>query len=252
MSLIAHTIAQNDLDGATSSAIDTTGAKTIFAVVASFTGTTEPVVTDSEGNDWYYGPVLDIESGPRLRVWYCPGPTTSATHTFTVTGTGSYPAIAVQAHSSVLTFLDAYASNNGGVGATVTSQAAGAVTPLSDDDMVLAAWGFGTAGNPTGSFAIDNGFTAVGFAGNSSGNSFGIGHGYKYLSGGKDTALTPTASWAGATEAGGIVLAFVTSGRSGLVVEDSFVDADTTNLQDHTGELGAVWTEQTALANLRS
>jgi hypothetical protein len=248
MALIAHVISQDDLNGTTSSAIDTTGAKTIFLVVVSLSAVAEPVITDSEGNYWWQGPGQIMANGTVMRVWFCADPATSATHTFTATRTGSYPAIAVQAHSGVLSFLDALDHEDGGAG-TVTSRAAGTVTPLSDDDMVLAAWGFGDAGNPTGSFAIDNGFTAVGFAANSSGNAFGIGHGYKYLSGGKDTALTPTASWSGATASDGVVFAYVTSGRSGVFVEDTFVDTDTTALQSHTGELGATWTERTAVAD---
>ena len=242
MALLAHTAAQDTLDGATTSAVDTTGATNIQIHVASFASAAEPTPTDSEGNVWRQLGAVTAHN-TRLRTWYCLQPATSATHTFSVSQTGSYPAVAVQAHDGATPFVDANTVSST-AGTSDTSLAAGSVTPLSDDDLVVCAWGFAASGVPTG-FSIDNGFTALGVLPNVSGQSFGIAHGYKYLSGGDGVALTPEASWTGATGAASSCAAFVTDNARAFV-RDTFTDSDATALQSHTGEEGASWTERTA------
>ena len=173
MALLAHTAAQDTLDGATTSAVDTTGATNIQIHVASFASAAEPTPTDSEGNVWRQLGAVTAHN-TRLRTWYCLQPATSATHTFSVSQTGSYPAVAVQAHDGATPFVDANTVSST-AGTSDTSLSGVTVPAASDDDLVVCAWGFAASGVPTG-FSIDNGFTALGVLPNVSGQSLSLIH----------------------------------------------------------------------------
>ena len=73
----------------TTSAIDTTGAQLLIVVAGVYsTGATGKIaVSDSAGNVWYPAGARGADFG-MPQIYYCYNPTTSATHTFTVTDLG--------------------------------------------------------------------------------------------------------------------------------------------------------------------
>jgi hypothetical protein len=226
VSLLAHTAAQGTSSSVTSSGIDTTGASFIAVAVSSYSVEAAPTLSDSNSNSWT--PLTARTNAPiRLQWFYAISPTVGSGHTFSLSGSNSFAALAVQAHSSVAGVFDYEASATGG-GTAVESLGSGSLIPQTDDTLAVAAWGFGTAANPTGSFVIDNSFTALGFLANVSGQSFGIGHGYKYLSGGEEVILIPAAGWAGPTTALGASTTFTTAGGGGSPV-GSLVGGKLTN-----------------------
>jgi hypothetical protein len=139
----------------TSGARNTIGANLIEVSVKWYNGVTADVtVSDSEGNTWVpltkYSNATSSES---VRKWYCLSPTTSATHTFTVTGTATYCVINVHSFSGVASFHSEAGSN--GTGSTAQ---AGSVTPSANGAVIIAS----INGDSTTSFAIDSGFSEQG------------------------------------------------------------------------------------------
>lgn len=88
-------------DNVTTAGVDTTGTTLLVAAVASANGTI--TVSDSNANTWvartkYSTPGL----GDTLRLFFVRNPTVGAAHTFTVTSTAQFPAIAVAAYSGTI------------------------------------------------------------------------------------------------------------------------------------------------------
>lgn len=83
---VAASVSAGDSGGGTAATapVDTTGASFIVAFV---TATTAPTFSDSAGNT-FNALTLHTNVGQRYRMFYLSGPTASAAHTFTATGTG--------------------------------------------------------------------------------------------------------------------------------------------------------------------
>jgi hypothetical protein len=87
----------------TTSALTTTGADLIVITVAYYTGGTVTSVTDSLGNVWTL--IFDQSSQPgsnaaAIRQYYCINPNVGASQTFTLTASGEFGVIAVEAWNS--------------------------------------------------------------------------------------------------------------------------------------------------------
>ena len=86
-------------NGGTSGTIDTTGADLIVASVSRYSGAGALTFSDSAGNTWTAITESAGSSDAFQRIYYVQAPTTSATHSFTVSGTNVFSAVAVAAFS---------------------------------------------------------------------------------------------------------------------------------------------------------
>jgi hypothetical protein len=175
----------------TTGAIDTTGASLIVLVCSAF-GALAPA--DSQGNTWTgLTNQVCISSLINVRIYYCLSPTTSATHTFSNTGSATYPSINVQAWSGYGAFdTENGASNINGPDAFQ----GGSVTPGQNNSLVISAIGSGS--NATNVPSINQSFTITTY---STFNGTGEPSGLAYLEQGTAAAVNPQWTWVGANNA---------------------------------------------------
>ena len=151
--------------GTTSAAVDTTGANLIVITIGSGTDIT---ITDSEGNT-YTTAVARTGStfGGRARIAYVYNPTTSASHTWTASGSGEAVAICVRWYSGAASSpLDQTNSSQGSGG----TRQPGSITPSEDNCLVVTGVGVFTVSTAT----IDSGYTVQGTLVGSSSFSWGM------------------------------------------------------------------------------
>lgn len=204
-SLIANTAAGPGANGGNTSAIDTTGADLIVVMV----GRTPNAVTvsDNQGNT-YTALTTRGSVQPFGRLYYTVAPTTNAAHTISVTGTGVYPFIGVQAWSGVDT-ASAFDVENGASGSGATL-ATGSVTPTNANSLVIAGIVF--AGNSGGAVSIDNSFTisdTLAFA-----NNVNWGGSMAHLHP-RSTAVNPTWNITNAAQASAAIAVFKAAAAGG-------------------------------------
>ncbi len=140
--------------GATTDAVDTSGANLIVLVTTAGAGATL-TVSDSKSNTWQH--LTNTNDGgfsTKCQIHYCVSPTVGSGHTFSVAGTGSYANIVFQAwsgsHASPFD-LEAGGATNG-----ATASAGSGITPSQDNELVI----FGCSGASTSTFdSINGGFT---------------------------------------------------------------------------------------------
>lgn len=175
IALVANAVA-GGINGATTGGINTTGADLLVIAVGHYAGT--PTVSDSNGNTWtpltQYG-----ASGNRSRIHWCVPVTVGAGHTFTVTGAGLVPAIAVLAFSGA--YATPYDTENG-----ATSNQTGSVTPSEDNEVLVSTLCF----YPSGTLSIDSSFTISDQLDYNASVSMGIGMAYQIQT--TATARNPT------------------------------------------------------------
>lgn len=151
-------VASAAANGATTGAIDTTGANLIVIGVAGFTfGQPTGTPTDSESNTWL--PLSSYENGGVInaQIFYAYNPTTSASHTFTASGFFGTYSVAVQAwNGSASSPFDQENGNGGFAGGSTL--APGSVTPSTNDQLVVSVLGYG-GGPATTIVSIGDGFT---------------------------------------------------------------------------------------------
>jgi hypothetical protein len=144
----------------TTPAIDTRGAD-LIVVSASFLFGGTNAITDSQGNTWT--PLVSIASVTGNQMFYCHNPNTSASHTFTLTTTAYYPALAAAAFSGSASLArDQDADGNAVTGYSVQP---GSITPAVDDCLVVSGLAFWFSSSIT----IDSGFSSPILAGGSVG-----------------------------------------------------------------------------------
>lgn len=136
--------------GFTTSAINTTGAN--FIVVAKVWYNAEPTLSDSKGNSYTASTTRTNGGSLFIRHHYIQAGTVGSGHTFTLTGSGHYGAIAVLAFSNVSASpLDQEATNSDSAWTTLT---AGSITPSQANTISIPALlydnGSGTLTEPTG------------------------------------------------------------------------------------------------------
>jgi hypothetical protein len=166
IALIVGGIKGGGANGATTDAANTSGANLIVLCAHEYQiGTT--TISDSASNTWT---ALTAQgSGNQSRLYYCLNPTTSGTHTFTLSRTGSYSCLGYIAVSGVASY---HSENIASQGAAATFQP-GSVTPGADGSLIVA--GITTSG--TSAHTIDGGYTAYQLP-FSSGNYMGCGIAY--------------------------------------------------------------------------
>lgn len=139
--------------GGTTAAVDTSGAKLIVLAGARYTFATGTALSDSAGNTWTL--LHSNASGSsHLEWWYCIDPTTSATHTFTWTGSSLNASFAVLAYTSGGAIQYEQKVVYSKYGSTIQP---GSLTPANDGSLVIDTQGH-TVGNTV---SIDSGMSMI-------------------------------------------------------------------------------------------
>lgn len=149
IALVTNSVAGLGVNGGTSGAIDTTGVGLLVVAIvwsAAF-GTTQPVLTDSKGNTWtaltkQTGSGSPATSDCYLVLNYTNNAIVGSGHTFTLTGTACYGAIATQGFSGVATSSPFDVQNGTSVytpGPTFTSVQPGSITPSANNYLLITA-----------------------------------------------------------------------------------------------------------------
>lgn len=177
---IAHTVAQSlTTNTIISSAIDTTGADTLFVEVSWYDGLGgTAVLTDSKSNTWN-AMTARTNSGTgtsRSQFYYAKNATVGSGHTFTVTSTSAYPGVAVAAFSGgdLSAPYDSTAGESVGYSGGSSVVNPGSLTPTNDNSICIV-----TLQNQSGTNtpSIDGGFTISDYAGRVA-NGLGVGLAY--------------------------------------------------------------------------
>lgn len=123
------------INGGATAAMDTTGDDLIIVAVSRFAAGT---LSDSQSNTWTQIGTTDDAGDPALEIWFCDNPTVNTAHTFTYSGSSTYPS--VQAVSYTGTNPIAVDATNGTTN-TGTSVTIGSATPANDNSLVFSAQG---------------------------------------------------------------------------------------------------------------
>ena len=140
-------------DGFTSGSFDTTGANFIVVHLSETNDSAKHgAVTDSKGNTWTQ---VAYDSAGRLSsLWYAYNATVGTAHTFTVSGTGNFPAITIGWFSGVQsasTPVDQSGIHNVNLDTTVSP---GPITPTTGNQLLVSgvagasSANTGTVGSP--------------------------------------------------------------------------------------------------------
>lgn len=139
--LLTHAAAASNGTTATTSAIDTTGATFLVAVLDGSVAT----LTDSANNTW-----VAAGGTSALKVWFCLNPVTSAAHTFSITA--NFTCVVVASFSGAVG-APIVGKKTTGSSSTGTTIACGSLTPPTNDELVIYALG----GSFPGTASIDTG-----------------------------------------------------------------------------------------------
>lgn len=211
--LLAHTIKEGSATTVTTTALDTTGA-TLIVLVCGFNQNATPPsngsfsLTDSQGNMWSAGFNPNIgktqnNTRTTMIAWRA-NPATNASHTFTLTGVGSFdPTVAVLAFSGAVGFPEKLV---GAIGATVTSLSPGSITPSQNNELLIA----GLCLPSTSTATIDASFSITDQTGGTTGQFVAAAYLIQTTAG----AATPTWSFASNSGAASL-MAFRLAASSG-------------------------------------
>jgi len=168
-----------DSTNVTTSSINSTGANLLVVIVADFDPNTIGTLSDSKSNTWTARPSC-APGGPtnagRVTTYYATSsPTVGSGHTFSYSGTNTYPGIAVIALSGAATSSPFDQEDcNGTTGGAATTTTTGSITPGANNEILVSGIGLTLAG----SASIDSSFTIptqTAYAG----NGYGIALAYK-------------------------------------------------------------------------
>lgn len=189
------------LNSATTPGIDTTGAN-LIVVGAAYQVSSSAVMSDSKGNT-YTGLTADNGSGSNAaRIFYCASPTVGSGHTFTITDSGSAPAIAVAAFSGAHSSpFDMEPTSNSDVG-SITSLAMNTITPAADNELLISVLTLAGVNTP----AVDGGYTIAQHQVFVGGTNYGVDLAYLIQTAGSNSACTWT--WGSGARAATVGAAF--------------------------------------------
>jgi hypothetical protein len=181
----------------TTSAIDTTGAKVLVALLSEYFLQPDNVITDSKGNTWVALTARNAAGFTYQRWYYCLNPTVGSGHTFSASGNnGSYPGIAVLAFSGTPDVKDADLGNTD-TGSSPLST--GSITPAGNNELFvscLSSWAISAT-------SINSSFNKVQEVLYSSGQHFHAALAYKIQTTGG--AENPQWAWTGGSGNGACV-----------------------------------------------
>lgn len=173
---------------ATISGLNTAGSNIFLAVVNYYVLGTAPSFTDSKGNSWTPTTLKTQSVGAHI-VYYCINPLTDSSHSFTASGVGSFPSVAVIALStnapSIALDVGKIATATQSSGTTINP---GSLTPSAANALLVAACeSGGTAPTCSLSYTTEESYAYV------PGTSFGTGIAWKFDA--TATARDPQWSW---------------------------------------------------------
>lgn len=156
------------LNGATTSAIDTTGASLLVIMAVAGAAIT---VSDSKGNTWT-GLTSQTITGQTGRVYYAWNPIVGTGHTFTVSGSGVAASFEVASFSGVQTSADPFDVQQSATatGATQAGVGSATLTPSQNDSLVIGGQSFSAA---ISAYTAQAGFATVAQVNFSGGTNYG-------------------------------------------------------------------------------
>ncbi len=165
-------------NGATTSAVDSTGTTLIVAVIADFSGASAATLSDSKSNSYTCLTRWSGTSSSTVHICYTSSssPTVGSGHTFTCTGTGSFCSIGAIGFTGQA--ASPFSAENGTGNGGANPLAPGSVSTASGGVAVTAI----SAGSGNALFVTPSGYTTGGSL-NAGGTNFGIGLAYKLTSG---------------------------------------------------------------------
>jgi hypothetical protein len=208
--LVAHTIAQS-ATGTTTTAgtpINTSGATLLVIVVSGFNNSLPWTVTDSKGNTYTLAvadPAPYTSNPNTVTLWHNRGGTVGSGHTAQVVagGGGGAATLSFAAFSGGnVSPLDQTNHAN----ATGTSLAAGSITPLQPNELIVAGLSLKADAITTSGIGINGGFTIADSA--PSVNATQDGGGLAYLIQTSIVAANPTWSWTNSTVSLAVIASF--------------------------------------------
>lgn len=153
----------------TTEAKDITGA-TLVVVIGSVTQGNAIAVSDSQGNTPFLGLTLRNGATVRGQLWYFINPSTSATYTVTVSGSGGGTPFAACAYAA---FSGTHASSPFDQENGSTTGATGNITPSEDNCLVIAG-----AAQSGGTISTQSGLATLLYAVGEAGSAWGVSLAY--------------------------------------------------------------------------
>lgn len=170
----------------TTNGINTSGANLITVLVSHLSGVSS-TLSDNHGNT--YTGLTAQDQGLITRLYYVYNPTTSASHTFTVSALGSfYPTVAVIAWSGAA--ATPFDQQNGATDVSNPSPASGSITPSENDELIVT--GAGDSGS--GYSAVSSPFSIEASV-NPGGNNYALAIAYEI----QTAATARNATWTNAS-----------------------------------------------------
>jgi hypothetical protein len=187
----------------------TTSGDLIVVTVAEATGTTS-TVTDSKSNT-YTALTTRAAANGQTTIYYCQAPTVGSSHTWSFTGSFTFPSIAMAWFSGSTT--TPFDQQNGAGGST--SLATGSITPTQDNELIIVtmAW------PGTQTMSVDS---SVILAQNLPQASNGDGIGLGYLIQTSAAAINPTVTLSGSQFLAVAIASFKAGGSGGSFVAAPF------------------------------
>lgn len=190
------------------SAVDTSGANLIVAVVSDFQSSAATTLTDSKGNTWSPLTQQVTVGGARVRIIYTAPSSVGSGHTFAAAGAGSnYPSMEVMwfsgAHTTPFDVENGAQVNN-------TVGQPGSVSPSEDNELLIVGEGHSTSGT----LLIGSSFTGLVQRDFTGGANFGSAMAYKI----QTTAGAENPQWtsvSGTVQISAAVIATFKSGSGG-------------------------------------
>lgn len=178
-------------NNASTSGLDTRGAKLIVAAIIDTDGST--TLSDSLGNAWSLAASQhNTSSGFWAKLYYCFPSTTGSSHTFTASSSGKDPLLMVSAFSATGAFALGPTNGTTTVGSTGSNpRHTGSVTPSRPSSVIVSCAGDDWTGPPA--YAEHSGFTTTDGDLSVGGKHWGGGLAHKILT----SAAATDAQWYG-------------------------------------------------------
>ncbi len=213
-SVVGSAKGEGGINGATTSAIDTTGANLVVISVAGDVSVNSLAVSDNKSNT-FTSIVLSgsVDGYGKAQLFYCLNPTVGTGHTFTVGPSSTASGITVLAFSGAAasSALDQYTSNYSTSAATTGTT--GSITPSENGEMLV--FGGPCGGNGTSFSSSSVGTVAQSTTGTTD-SDYSIGIGYYEQT--TATAINPTLTWNSSSVWGATIASFKGAGGGGATI----------------------------------
>lgn len=207
--LVSHTGGHFGLNPpGTTSAIDTTGADLLVAVLVSNNGSGGNLSSDSKANTWTALTAKTQASGSQVQIYFCsPGSKVGSGHTVTFQASSSFYASGYFAafSGSAASPFDLEA----GATATGATMSPGSITPAFGNELVISGVSMHLTAAPT----VDASMTVLDSNGFLGGNYFGGGMAYKIQT--TAVAINPVWTMSGSDKVSCVIASFKSTSSAG-------------------------------------